>query len=177
MVFTDIDDDNRMGIIVLRPNHSWSWRANLLFLCIFLCVSLTIGFSFLLAGAWLVLPFSLLEFIVLAGSIYYCVRQCTRQEVITVSEHQVRIEQGMRRPSHQQTFQRVWSNFFVRTPSHPWDPVSLSIRSHGKELEIGSFLNRGDKHKLVCLLRRIIPLSQPASVLPGQQMQSSVHPR
>ncbi len=156
MVLTDIDDDSRTGIIVLRPNHSWSWRANLWFLSVFLCLSVTIAVSFLLAGAWVVLPFSLLEFIVLAWSIYYCVRQCTRQEVITVSEHEVRIEQGVRRPSHQQTFQRGWSKFFVRNPRHPWDPVSLSIRSHGKELEIGSFLNRGDKHKLVCQLRRII---------------------
>ena len=57
MVFTDIDDDSRTGIIVLRPNHSWSWRANLWFLTVFFCLSLTIAVSFLLAGAWVVLPF------------------------------------------------------------------------------------------------------------------------
>ncbi len=157
MIVTDIDDYTRTGIIILRPNHSWSWRANVLLLSTLMGVSFTIAFSFLLAGAWVILPFSILEMAVVAICIHYCVKQCARQEVITVSDYEVRIERGIRRPSEQETFQRMWAKFFVTTPKHPWDPVTLSIRSHGNESEIGSFLNRRDKNNLVHQIKRLVP--------------------
>lgn len=157
MVVFDIDDDSRTGVIILRPNHSWSWRANLIFLSILMGVSFSIAVGFLLAGAWVILPFSLLEMTFLALCIHYCVKQCARQEVITVSDYEVVIERGIKSASEQLSFQRVWAKFFVESPRHPWDPVALFIRSHGEEFEIGSFLNNSDKQNLVGLLKRVVP--------------------
>jgi len=157
MVVTDIDETSRTGTIILRPNHSWSWRANVLFLCILMVVSMTIALGFLFAGAWVILPFSILEMTVVAFCIHYSVKQCKRQEVITISDYEVKIEQGIRGPSHVQTFIRMWATWFVQKPPHPWDPVSLVIRSHGQELEIGSFLNRRDKTDLVSQLKKVTP--------------------
>lgn len=157
MVVTDIDETSRTGIIILRPNHSWSWRANVLFLSVLMVVSMTIAIGFLFAGAWVILPFSLLEMTVVAFCIHYSVKQCKRQEVITISDYEVKIEQGIRGPSHVQTFIRMWATWFVQKPRHPWDPVSLVIRSHGQELEIGSFLNRRDKTDLVSQLKKVTP--------------------
>ncbi len=157
MILADIDDQNRTGVIILRPNHSWSWRANVLFLSVLMGVSLSIAFGFLMAGAWVILPFSVLEMAVVALCIHYCVKQCSRQEVITISDHEVRIESGIRVATNAETYQRMWAKFFVQKPKHPWDPASLVIRSHGRELEIGSFLNRRDKHDLVKMLKRVVP--------------------
>ena len=157
MVLTDIDDNTQTGVIVLRPNNSWGWRANVVFLSVFMGVSLTIGTGFLIAGAWVVLPFSLLEISVVGYCLYYCVRQCSRQEVITVSDHEVMIETGIRQPTEARTFQRMWAKFFVTSPRRPWEDKTLSIRSHGIETEIGSFLSREDKDALVKQLRRVIP--------------------
>ncbi len=61
MVVTDINETSCTGTIILRPNHSWSWRANVLFLCILMGVSMSIAIGFLFAGAWGILPFSILE--------------------------------------------------------------------------------------------------------------------
>jgi uncharacterized membrane protein len=157
MVVTDIDETSRTGTIILRPNHSWSWRANVLFLSVLMVVSMTIAIGFLFAGAWVILPFSILEMTVVAFCIHYSVKQCKRQEVITISDYEVKIEQGIRGPSHVQTFIRMWATWFVHKPRHPWDPVSLVIRSHGQELEIGSFLNRRDKTDLVSQLKKVTP--------------------
>ena len=90
--------------------------------------------------------------------IHYCVKQCKKQEVITISDYEVKIEQGIRRPSHGQAFIRMWATWLVQKPQHPWDPVSLVIRSHGRELEIGSFLNQRDKTNLVSQLKRVTPV-------------------
>ena len=155
MVVTDINDTSRTGTIILRPNHSWSWRANVLFLSILMAVSMTIAIGFLLAGAWVVLLFSVIEMTVVALCIHHCVKQCTRQEVITISDFEVKIQQGIKKPSREQTFTRMWAKWFVQKPRHPWDPVSLVIRSRGEELEIGSFLNRSDKRDLVSELKRV----------------------
>ena len=155
MVIADIDDKRRTGIIILRPDNSWSWRANLVFLSVLMLVSLAIALGFLMAGAWVVLPFSVLELSVVAGCVYYCAKQRSRQEVIRISDFEVRVERGIRKPATQESFRRLWSKFFVQTPRHPWDPVGLVIRSHGRESEIGSFLGRTDKRKLVAMLKQV----------------------
>jgi len=155
MILTDIDDETRTGVIILQPNHSWSWRANVVFLSILMAVSMSIAFGFLIAGAWVILPFSILEMTALAFCIHYCVKQCSRQEVITISDNEVVIQRGINSPSEQQSFTRMWAKFFVQPPRRRWDPVLLFIRSHGKELEIGSFLNSSDKNHLVSQLKRV----------------------
>ena len=92
MVLTEIDDRTNTGVIVLRPNNSWSWRANVAFLSIFMGVSLTIAIGFLFAGAWVIMPYSILEITVVAACIHYCVKQCSRQEVITVTTTPKRVD-------------------------------------------------------------------------------------
>lgn len=156
MVEATIDDSSHTGRIILKPNASWSWRANLYLLYTLMAISLTIGFGFLLMGAWLILPYSILEMTVLALCIYYCVLKCNRQEVITISEYEVEIQRGIYRPMESWNFHRVWSQFLVKAPRHRWDPAVVSIRSHGKELEIGSFLSRRDKSRLIEQLRRVV---------------------
>lgn len=157
MVQTFIDDGSRTGRIILKPNASWTWRANLWLLYTLMGVSFTIAIAFLLHGAWLVLPYTTLEMTALFACLYYCVRQCHRQEVITVSEHEVHVERGYRHPEQQWHYHRLWAKFLVKKPRHPWRRVVVSIRSHGEELEIGSFLNDPDKRALVKELKRVVP--------------------
>ena len=154
MVLTEIDDSANTGVIVHRPNNSWSWRANISFLSVFMGVSLTIAFGFVLTAAWVILSFSLLEIAILGACIHHCVRQCSRQEAITVTDHEITIESGIRKPLNQKTFKRTWAKFFV---SKPWEIPTLSIRSHGEETKIGSFLIQRDKDDLVSQLRRVVP--------------------
>lgn len=156
MVKADIDDLAHTGRIILKPNASWSWRANLYLLYTLMGISVSIGFGFLLLGAWLILLYALLEMAVLALCITYCVRQCNRQEVITISEHEVLVQRGTFKPGEHWNYQRMWAKFMVRSPRHPWDPAVVAIRSHGKELEIGSFLSRRDKFALIEQLRRVV---------------------
>lgn len=125
-----------------------------------MAVSLTIGIAFLLAGAWVILPFTIIEMTAVATCLFYCVRQCQRQEVITISEHTLRVERGLRRPVESWDYHRVWTRFMVRPAKHPWDPAVISIRSHGQDLEIGQFLSRRDKSDLVEQLRRVVSRMQ-----------------
>lgn len=94
MVELDIDDATQTGQIVLRPNASGTWRFNLYLLYTLMIVSGTVSIGFLFAGAWMILPFSIIEMGALAGCMFYCNRQCNRQEVITVSDDLVSISKA-----------------------------------------------------------------------------------
>ena len=93
MVESFINDDCT-GTIVLRPNQSWTWRYNLYLLYTLLAVSLLMGGFFVYVGAWVILPYSLLELSVLTACMYYCLKRAQRQEVIRVTEEHVTVEQG-----------------------------------------------------------------------------------
>ncbi len=157
MVQLDIDDTTQTGQIVLRPNASGTWKFNLYLLYTLMIVSGTVSFGFLLAGAWMILPFSIIEMGVLAGCMFYCNRQCNRQEVITVSDDLVSIEQGVRQPNQAITYQRLWAKYLVSPPPHPWGVSRITIRSHNQESELGAFLSQADKQQLVKALKRVTP--------------------
>jgi uncharacterized membrane protein len=157
MVIANIDDISQTGQITLRPNYSWSWRFNLYVLYTLVSISLTIGAAFLAIGAWMVLPYSILGLLFLLACIYYCLYQSSKQEVITVSRHDVRIEKGRKKPEESWAYKRLWARFMVHRPRHSLDPAVVSIRSHGHELELGSFLNMQDKLELIEQLRRVVP--------------------
>ena len=154
MVESYIDDNTRTGHIVLKPNASWSWQANLYLLYTLMVVSLGFGIGFALLGAWVILPYSILELSVLAVCIYICVKKCNRQEVIRVEEHEVTIEKGIRSPTEAWTYHRVWARFVVKPAKHPWETVSIFIASHGKELELGGFSKPYRQANIDCRLKK-----------------------
>ncbi|MBD3649675.1 MAG: DUF2244 domain-containing protein [Pseudomonadales bacterium] len=160
MVSTNLDTKARTWRIVLRPNQSWGWHANLYILYTLIAVSTSIGLTFAVMGAWPVLPWSMLEMLVLALCLYHCAVQCNRQEVLTITEDKVILERGLRRPSESHVYHRVWSRFLIERPPHPWDPARVSIRSHGQQEEIGSFLSQRDKSALITELRDIVSTLQ-----------------
>ena len=158
MIESRTDEETHSTIVVLRPNNSLTWKLNLVLLLVVAGVSLSIALSFLIAGAWVILPFSLVELILLALCIHYVAKQCARQEVITISEYEVVVEMGIRKPTKKACFQRIWSKFFVRPGKRAQDPEKVVSRSHGDELELGEFLNKEDKADLVKILRKTVAI-------------------
>ena len=107
-------------------------------------------------GAWVILPFSGIEILALTIALYVLARRNARQEVITVDKDQVIIERGITSPAENWRYQRLWSSFHVEKPAGTWSSPIISIRSHGKHLELGTFLNRRDKIKLINTLKYIV---------------------
>lgn len=162
MVSADYDPQTRTGRIVLQPNRSWNWRANVVFVAGMAAISLTIGIGFLFQGYWLVLPFGVLETGFLAACLYLCVRGTHVQEVLTFSDDELRIERGIRRPDQHHVFKRLFARIFVRPARHQWYAPRIAVRSHGREVEIGAFLTHDDKRALIDHLRRIVDALETA---------------
>jgi uncharacterized membrane protein len=106
--------------VVARWNVSLPPRARWQIFAALSAVSLTLAFAFAAAGAWMVLPYSLLELSVLAGAFYFVGRRAADWERLTVAGDRViveRIENGRRT-------RREWNR--------PWVRAELSARQFGR---------------------------------------------
>lgn len=146
------------GTILLQPNNSMSWRINLLLFGAMTVLSITIAIGFFLAGAGVILPFSLLELIALFIGMYYCLWQRQRKELIIFARHHVTVQKGFYRPLITHRYHRLWCQLIIRHPTHSWNTPAILLRSHGKELELGSFLNQQDKTILIERLENLLTI-------------------
>ncbi len=156
MIATHYDEDDRIGRIILRPNRSWTWRANTYFIATMLSISMAIAASFALRGYWLILPFSTLEMSALIACLYYCVRRTHQQEVLTFSVEELVLERGHRHPERVYRFSRFFARFFVEPAPHPWYRDRIEVRAREEHVEIGRFLTPDEKARLVTQLRLMV---------------------
>jgi uncharacterized membrane protein len=119
-------------------------------------IATLISTFFLLQGLWLIAPFSGLEVLALLGCLYLRARSNIQTEVIKFKPDKVIIEQGRTFAEKSWEYHRSWAKVFVRKPRLRGRPDRIVIRSHGREVELGSFLNKDDKETLVKKLRNII---------------------
>ena len=135
MVTAGFDEALTVGRIVLRPNRSWTWRANTCLIATLTVVSALIAGGFALRGMWMVLPFSTIEMSALLACLYYCVRRTHRQEVLTFSAEELVVEQGHRRPERTVRFERFWTRVLVEPARHeqPVDPGQQLLGGLGPE--------------------------------------------
>lgn len=156
MVETSIDKNSGRATIVLRPNNSACWQFNMKIVISLAVIALLISSYFALQGLWLIFPFAGLEVGVLAFCLRLRLRANINTEVITFDESSVRIERGCYRVEKSWKYHRMWAKIFVTEPSIRGRPKQIFIRSHGKELELGSFLNKKDKEILIDDLKHIV---------------------
>ena len=156
MVQTQKNPDTGNTKLILTPNKSTSWRFNMMVWLSLFFISLVISTAFLLKGLWLILPFSGLELLTVYLGLYFVTRQTTRTEVITFSEDRVMIQKGHKRCEHTWEYQRHWSKILVKQPAYRGYPKQIFIQSHGKELELGNFLNKTDKEELINNLKQLV---------------------
>jgi len=156
MVTTELNPDTGDGHIVLTPNNSASWRFNLAVWASLTFIAALISTVFLFMGLWMIFPFSGLEVLALYAGLHYVAHRNSKTEVITFCGDKVIVEKGRYSSEYIWEYQRSWAKIFVKKPAFRGYPKRIFIRSHGRELELGSFLNKQDKEKLISNLKRIV---------------------
>ena len=139
---------------ILRPNRSLSWRGSLLFYFSLLIISSAIAIGLTLLGFWLVLPFAGLEMLALGIGLYVVACRCYECEVISINDDSIRIERGRDYPREQWTLGRMWARVVLERCPRAWYPSRLLLRSHGRSVEIGRFLDEEERQRLADELTR-----------------------
>lgn len=83
----------------------------------------------------------------LGGCILYILRRNERMEAIHVDTHQLVLTQKEHGQERRQKFQRYWVQV-IREKEHAWYPSRLLLRSHGKSVEIASFVGEEERKQL-----------------------------
>ena len=155
MVSSTVDSKHNWRIVI-RPNRSLTRRQLQLAFAVIAVVCLGIAGVFTAFGMWPVLPFAGAEVIVVGIGFYLSASTGRETEVVSVLREKVAVEKGRRRIRERQELQRAWAQIRLLRPRIRWYPTRLVIRSHGKEVELGGFLNEDERRQLAGELRTAI---------------------
>lgn len=156
MIETSTNKDSGSTTIVLRPNNSASWQSNMHIVASLALIAFIISSYFAIKGLWLVFPFAGLEIGLLTWCLYLRLNANIDTEVITFDDTSVTVERGRYHAEKSWKYYRAWAKIFVRKPASYGRPKQVFIRSHGKELELGAFLNKKDKDLLIKDLKGVV---------------------
>lgn len=156
MVETGHDAETGKQIFVLRPNASLGKRGMWALLGLMALVMGAIGGVFAAAGGWLVLPFSGLEWLLLAYCFRLSLRSSAAREVITITDAMVQVQKGKDGPEETHEFQRAWVMLQWRKSPIRGRPSRLSLRLHSREVEVGRFLVEAEREALARELKTLL---------------------
>jgi uncharacterized membrane protein len=131
-------------------------RAALLFFGTTCFVSFAIAGLLALRGFWPVLPFAGLEMALLGYALETSMARRHHRQTITVTDSAVSVELSDRKHSVQHVFPRHWAQVKLRRPVSRLHPSRLTIESHGRQCELGSFLTEAERRGLALRLRGLI---------------------
>lgn len=134
--------------VVLEPNHSLSSEAQVfLLLGVFVPAALASVLFFAL-GAWLVIPFILLEMLILGGMLYLVRLRCATREELLITTHYVAVRKRLGSVSRFWSFDRSHLSLLLgRDETDTLHHVTLC--GDGGLVEVGDFLNVEDLQLLL----------------------------
>lgn len=144
MIENHADTHSGRLVWIVRPTLSLTWREAKRWLCLISTIPLASGSLFLWFGVPLVLPFAGLEVGLLWVAFYFVHRKGQWREIIELSPENLVVEKGRRAPSLREEFDPAWVRVELAEPGG-WRPSRLSLRSHGRSTELGSFLTDGER--------------------------------
>jgi uncharacterized membrane protein len=142
--------------IEIRPNCSLTVRGARLFFASACVVPFGMGGFLALKGFWPILPFAGLEIALLAWALRVSLERRFHAQTITVTESDVSIESRTSSRRERVVFPRHWAQVKLRRPASRLHPSRLTIESHGRECELGSFLTEAERRGLARQLQRLI---------------------
>jgi uncharacterized membrane protein len=148
--------DSEPQLIEICPHCSLSVRAATLFFCSVCLVSFSIAAIMASQGFWPVLPFAGLEMAFLGWALKTSMERRHHRETITVTDANVSVELRDRQHSVHLVFPRHWAQVKLRRPASRLHPSRLTIESHGRQCELGSFLTEAERRGLALRLQRLI---------------------
>jgi uncharacterized membrane protein len=143
-------------LIQIAPNCSLRPRSAALFFASICVVSLSIAGTLALLGMWPILPFAGLEMLVLGWALRVSLRRRHHFQTIMLSEDTIRVETRNGVLTEQFEFPRHWARVKLRRADTRLHPSRLTIESHGRSYEVGSFLTEEERRALARRLMRSV---------------------
>lgn len=131
--------------IISKPNCSLTPSGRVKLILLLAIIPLTIAVAFAIAGVWIVLPFAGLELSALAYAFYTINCHAEDYESITIEDSRLVVERRNNRHISQYVLNPYWAKVVVENAPNG---TQLWLRSHGKDIEVGHFMNSEQRVKL-----------------------------
>lgn len=145
--------------LILTPNKSLTWKQSKLVFLFFAGALGLVTVYFSLMGAWLVIPFTGLELLVLGTGIYLQCHWAHQKQTIHVGRNSVRVT-GWRKGEQPVSFPLHWFQIKLLKHRNGWYPSRLIVGSHGRFIEIGSYLIDEEREHAAEQLRSAVDASK-----------------
>lgn len=113
-------------------------------------ISLLIAVVFAALGAWLILPFAGLEALALFATYCWIRRHAHDSELLVIRGNAVALAVRDEAHTRHYEFNRAWARVVVA--QRGWE-TRIALRSHGREVEVGRYLDGDGRRKLAQELR------------------------
>jgi uncharacterized membrane protein len=142
--------------IELKPNCSLSLRGAALFFASISLFSLIFSLYFTWHGFWPVMPFWALEMLALGLCLATSMRRGSYTQTVLITDSRVSLVTRSRHGEAKLEFARHWTRVRLRSPPRRHGVSRLTIESHGRTCEVGSFLTEEDRCLLAQRLRCLV---------------------
>lgn len=142
--------------MIIRPNRSLSVGGVTALFVVLSTFVLTVGVSFALAGAWMVLPFTATEIIIVALLCRWLYRHVDDCELVVIEPDRVRIMKRRGREVSQHDFARYWVHTRVDRADGEANVPRLRIGSHGRFVNLADDVNEVDRLFVARELKRLL---------------------
>lgn len=156
MLFNLTNENNLETTIMVMPNRAMPWQQIMLIYFLISTVTIIIALGFFSQGFTLILPFAGLELTALGVVLYISAWRSNIKEVVCVADDKIRIEIGHNTAEKVFEIDRTWAQVVLQRSWNNWYPSRLLLRSHGRQLEIGKFLNEQERQRLAIELKKIL---------------------
>jgi uncharacterized membrane protein len=140
--------------VTARESSALSRRSRLFAFGLAAAASLAVALAFVAAGAWPVLPYSLIEIAVLAGAFALVERRSRSYETLVVDGDRVIVERGDGRARERREFNRYWLRVELRE-SRGGAPA-VELRYAGEAIGFGRALPPGQRAEVARTLQRLV---------------------
>jgi uncharacterized membrane protein len=142
--------------IELAPNCSLTLPGARLFFGATCLFSLSFALFFVLQGFWPVLLFWAVEMLVLGLALHASMQRRHYTQTVLISEARISLVTRSQHGEAKQEFARHWAKVRLRAPPRRSGNSRLTIESHGRAYEVGSFLTEEDRCELAERLDRLV---------------------
>ncbi|HBH09891.1 MAG: hypothetical protein CMF53_02000 [Legionellales bacterium] len=156
MFFNLTKENESKKTIMVMPNRAMPWQHIMMFYFLIAAITLAIAITFFIQGLTLILPFAGLELAALGIVLYISAWRSNIKELVSITEEKIKIEIGRNAPEKIYEFDRTWAQIVLERSWNNWYPSRLLLRSHGKQIEIGKFLNEQERQRLEVELKKVI---------------------
>jgi uncharacterized membrane protein len=133
--------------VLLEPNRSSSWHQTRQIILGFSAFLLTIGMGWLIAGVWMILPFVLIDILLVSYFFYRVCEYTYQKQLIQIYPDKIQCQQGIRIASKPLILKRPCYIVCDKKISRHHLPA-YSLSDDTVTISIGDFLNKEDLSEL-----------------------------